>query len=144
MQEALPGLPLVLALVLLGRPFQRGGNDLIHMAFMASVYRAALSASSGNDTIRLGPTQVILTSSTVYGLDGNDLIDLAQIGRSATFTLTATGLPKDSGAHAAVGLAIGSSTYTFGTGAAGAASGAYIAIASTGIVDFSKSNSENR
>ena len=52
---------------------------------------AALSASSGNDTVRLGPTQVILTSTTVYGLDGNDLIDLAAIGKSATFALTATG-----------------------------------------------------
>ena len=95
---------------------------------------AALSASSGNDTVRLGPTQTLLTAATVYGLDGNDLIDLAAIGKSATFVLTATGTTIDTGALAFSSVAIGSSTYAYGTGKAAAVTGAFIAIATTGIV----------
>lgn len=100
---------------------------------------AALSASTGNDTIRLGPSQVILTSTSVYGLDGNDLIDLAAIGKSATFALTATGgSVLQSGALAFSANAIASSTYSFGTGKAAGVSGAFIAIASTGVVTTSQ------
>lgn len=95
---------------------------------------AAISASSGNDTVRLGPTQTILTAATVYGLDGNDLIDLAAIGKSATYLLTATGTTIDTGALSFVANAIGSSTYQYGTGKAAAGTGAFIAIATTGIV----------
>ena len=97
---------------------------------------AALSASSGNDTVRLGPTQVILTSTTVYGLDGNDLIDLAAIGKSATFAVTATGLLIGSGVVA--GKAIASSTYSFSTAFRTGTTGAMAPIATTGVVTTSQ------
>ena len=97
---------------------------------------AALSASTGNDTVRLGPTQVILTSTTVYGLDGNDLIDLAAIGKSATFYATATGLAQGSGEL--YGQAIASSTYSFTTGWNNATTGTYLAVATTGVVQTSQ------
>ena len=97
---------------------------------------AALSASSGNDTVRLGPTQVILTSTTVYGLDGNDLIDLAAIGKSATFAVTATGLLIGSGVVA--GKAIASSTYSFSTAFRTGTTGSMAPIATTGVVTTSQ------
>ena len=47
----------------------------------------ALSATTGNDTIRIGGVgSTNLSAQTVFGADGNDIIDIGTVGLTATLT----------------------------------------------------------
>ena len=52
----------------------------------------ALTASIGNDSLTMaGSNSTTLTGISLYGADGNDLINLGPIGRSAAASATYSG-----------------------------------------------------
>ena len=130
-------------LTLFSRCVIHGGTALkpISMAYYGIPSAGlVLTASTGNDTVAMatqGSTTTI-TAASVYGADGNDIISLGAVGRTAVASAMISGREKadtdESGAVVEITATLGVSA-TYSNQASGAITGAdTLGVAVTGVI----------